>query len=97
MSDSVTREASNPEREELSELLRRAQDCADRVARALDGPVWLMSSEGVWAGPTTATTFAQELDGRRRELPGRLEGFVAAVAERRDRVPATVDVPAWEL
>lgn len=97
MADRVVREVPNPEHEELSELLRRAQECADRVARVLDRPAWLMSSEGVWSGPTAAAAFAQELDGRRRELPGRLEGFVDAVAERRDRVPATLDVPAWEL
>ena len=97
MSDKVMREVANPEHEQLGELLRRAEECASRVARVLDSPVRLMSSDGVWSAPTTATAFAQELEGRRRELPGRLEGFVAAVSERRNRVPSTVDVPAWEL
>lgn len=93
----VTRTLSNPEYETLSALLQRARTLSTLFSGVLDRPSELMCQDRVWTGPTTADAFAAELDGRRRELPGRFEDFIAAVEERLSAVPTTIEIPVSEL
>jgi len=92
-----TRTVPNPEYEDLTDLLERARSMAVVVAGVLERPAALMSQDRVWTGPTAAAAFALELDGRRADLPLRLEAFIDAVTARRAAVPPSFDVPVSEL
>ena len=97
MDPQVTRSVSNPQFEDLSALLQRARTLSTLFSGVLDRPAALMCQDRVWTGPMTADVFASDLDGRRSELPGRFEDFIAAVQERRSRVSETIETPVWEL
>lgn len=92
----VKREVPNPAYEDLEELLANVQQAKRYYSDDLDRPAGLMG-EGVWTGPTAATTFATELEGRKTDLPGYFEQLADAVRERMTEVPKTriVETKVW--
>ena len=60
----VTREVPNPDYIELQELLADARRAVTMHAHQLDRAGVLMGSVGVWTGPSAATGFAAEVEGR---------------------------------
>jgi hypothetical protein len=82
----------NPDYEELEDLLRDVQGYQGLNSGVLDRAARLMGTGGAWTGPSTATVFETEVQGRQGSLPGYLDGLVEAVGSRMSQVPATVNV-----
>lgn len=86
----MTHEVANPDYTELAALLAEARRAAARHGCVLDRAASLMGSAQVWTGPTTATGFATEVEGRRVVLPGRFEEFIEEIEHRMTQTPRTV-------
>ena len=92
MGQVVSREVPNPDYVELQVLLAEARRAAsvhgDRLDRAAD----LMGSARVWTGPSAATGFAAQVQGRKATLRRRFEEFIDEIEYRMTRTPRTVVV-----
>ncbi len=92
----IRRQVPNPAYEDLEDLLETVQRARAAHADTLRQLVQLLA-QGAWTGPTQATTFAAELQGRHTDLPSYFDELVAAVQARMAQVPATrtVSVKVW--
>ncbi|WP_166350932.1 hypothetical protein [Phytoactinopolyspora limicola] len=80
----------NPEHTALSEILSMAQGLEEDIAEALDDAFRIMDSGEAWTGPTTATTFLEDLGYRKDDLPRLAERLVEDIRTRLQNVPAEV-------
>lgn len=87
----VTHEIPNPDYIELQELLADARRAASVHGHRLDRAAELMGSVRVWTGPSTATCFAAEVEGRKGTLPWRFEEFIEEIEHRMRQTPRTVE------
>lgn len=88
----MTRQVPNPDHVELVELLAAARRAAGLHGDQLDRAALLMGQDRVWTGPTTASGFAAELEGRKGAVRARFADFVEAVEHQLRSTPSTVTV-----
>lgn len=86
----------NPAYEDLEDVLAAVRAARAQLAQELKGVCTLMA-QGVWTGPSAASRFVEDLQGRDRDLPRYFDQLVAAVEERMAQVPRTrvVQVQVW--
>lgn len=76
-----TYQVANPAYVELEQLKTAVEGAQDSLKTALRSASALMQGGDAWTGPTTATTFAQEIQGRDQQLPGLVGQVLQAVED----------------
>lgn len=82
----------NPDYEELQDLLEDVRGYQRLNSDVLSLAAYVMGSGGAWTGPSTASAFEADLQGRHSRLPVYFDRIVEAVEFRMSQVPTTVNV-----
>jgi hypothetical protein len=82
----------NPAHSALEEMLSTAEGLESDIAEALDDAYDIMDEGEAWAGPTTATTFLEDLGYRKDDLPGLAERLVGDIREELRRTPEEIPI-----
>lgn len=86
-------EVANPHYTALKSLYDDVEAARPTLAKALNTPASLMQDGSAWTGPTTATTFKQDVTERDRSLPGHVDKILDAIDTEMRNTAKTVKRP----
>lgn len=88
-----THEVPNPDYAALEALKTAVQGAEHSIGTALKSAAAQMTGGSAWTGPTAATDFTQEIEGRSNKLPGLVQQILSAVEDEMASTPKTVTRP----
>lgn len=93
MSDPDERMVSNPTYDRLVTLKTKVNDNRASMESSLNYANTKMHDESTWTGSTVAPAWAEELSGRKTDLPELMDGVIDAIDERMREVPEEIPPP----
>lgn len=82
----------NPVRTELAQLRSMLATARDGIANALNGASTKMADGATWTGPTAATNWKTELDGRKKQLGPWVDAIIGQIDATLASMPSQVTV-----
>jgi hypothetical protein len=80
----------NPLRAELATLRSTLATARDSIANALDPAAKKMADNRTWTGPTAATNWKAEIDGRKKQLGPWIDEIIAQIDTKLSSMPTQV-------
>ena len=80
----------NPLRAQLATLRSTLATARDGIAGALDAAATKMADNRTWTGPTAATNWKAELDGRKKNLGPWVDEIIAQIDDKLATMPTQV-------
>lgn len=89
--DDKPEQVTNPQYTALKSLRDDMKNQRYSLANALDTGARMMGEGETWDGPGAAKDFTEEIQGRKKELPGLVDSMISAVEAELESTPEKID------